>query len=120
VRFTNDPTTQIPPKGQPWSGTRVLYLMHPSDPVVWWSPKLVLEEPDWIGQKPGKDIEAMVWMPFVTFWQITADLPFATGVPPGHGHHYTTEYVDGWNAVIRPPGVTDQELAHVRQAIAQD
>ena len=28
-------------------------------------------------------------MPFVTFWQITADLPFSTGVPGGHGHKYT-------------------------------
>ncbi|MEV6401176.1 alpha/beta-hydrolase family protein, partial [Streptomyces sp. NPDC051907] len=28
----------------------------------------------------------MVWLPFVTFWQVTADLPFSTGVPDGHGH----------------------------------
>ena len=32
VRFTNDPTTGIPPNGQPWDGSRVLYLQHPSDP----------------------------------------------------------------------------------------
>src|SRR5262249_36090177 len=35
VRFTNDSTTGIPPQGQPWPGTRVLYLQHPSDPIVW-------------------------------------------------------------------------------------
>ena len=82
VRFTNDPATGIPPKGQPWDGTRVLYLMHPSDPIVWWSPHLIFSQPDWISEPPGKDVlGTMFWMPFITFWQVTADLPFATGVP---------------------------------------
>ncbi len=104
VRFADDPTTGIPPKGQPWKHSRVLYMMHPSDPVVWWSPHLIFSEPDWISQPPGKDVLAgMFWMPLVTFWQVTADLPFAQGVPAGHGHHYTAEYVDGWNAVMRRP-----------------
>jgi uncharacterized membrane protein len=57
-------------------------------------------------------------MPFVTFWQVTADLPFATGVPSGHGHKYTSEYVDGWNAVMRPAGITSQDLASLRNIIA--
>ena len=62
-------------------------------------------EPDWIGEAAGKDVlQGMFWMPFVTFWQVTADLPFSTGVPAGHGHKYTTEYVDAWNAVMRPDG----------------
>ena len=53
VRFANDPTTAIPPNGQPWEGSRVLYLMHPSDPIVWWSPHLIFSEPDWISEPPG-------------------------------------------------------------------
>ena len=102
----------IPPAGQPWDGSRVLYLMHPSDPIVWWSPHLIFSEPDWISEPPGKDVlEGMFWMPFVTFWQVTADLPFATGVPGGHGHKYTAEYVDGWNAVMQPSGITAKDLA---------
>jgi uncharacterized membrane protein len=56
VRFTNDPTAGIPPPGQPWVGSRVLYLMHPSDPIVWWSPHLIFSEPDWISEPPGKDV----------------------------------------------------------------
>ena len=104
VRFADDATEAIPPNGQPWDGSRVLYMMHPSDPIVWWSPHLIFSEPDWISEHPGKDVlETMFWMPFVTFWQVTADLPFATGVPAGHGHKYTSEYVDGFNAVMRPP-----------------
>jgi uncharacterized membrane protein len=120
VRFTNDATTGIPPKGQPWDGTRVLYLMHPSDPIVWWSPHLIWSQPDWISEPPGKDVlKTMFWMPVITFWQVTADLPFATGVPAGHGHKYTSEYVDGWNAVMRPAGMTAQDLTDLRKIIAK-
>ncbi|MFC8450666.1 alpha/beta hydrolase [Kitasatospora sp. NPDC057223] len=119
VRFTNDPGTGIPPAGQPWDGTRVLYLMHPSDPIVWWSPHLVLGKPDWISEPPGADVlKGMVWIPFVTFWQVTADLPFSTGVPSGHGHKYQAEYVDGWNAVLQPSGVSPQDLDNLRQIIS--
>ncbi len=57
VRFANDASRRRSrPTGQPWDGTRVLYLMHPSDPIVWWSPHLVFTEPDWIGEPPGKDV----------------------------------------------------------------
>jgi uncharacterized membrane protein len=120
VRFANDTTTGIPPPGQAWEGSRVLYMMHPSDPIVWWSPHLIFSQPDWISEPPGKDVlKGMFWMPFVTFWQVTADLPFATGVPDGHGHRYSAEYVDGWNAVMRPAGMTSQDLASLRKIISE-
>jgi len=119
VRFATDAASSIPPQGEPWEGTRVIYLMHPSDPIVWWTPRLILTAPDWIGEAAGKDVlPSMFWMPFVTFWQVTADLPFSTGVPAGHGHKYTTEYVDAWNAVMRPSGLTPDEIAAVRTAVA--
>jgi uncharacterized membrane protein len=119
VRFANDPATGIPPGGQPWEGSRVLYLMHPSDPIVWWSPHLIFSQPDWISEPPGKDVlKGMFWMPFVTFWQVTADLPFATGVPDGHGHRYSAEYADGWYTVMRPAGFTSQDLASLRKISA--
>lgn len=121
VRFADDPTKDIPPDGQSWAGSRVLYMMHPSDPIVWWSPHLIFSPPDWIGETHGTDVlQGMFWLPFVTFWQVTADLPFATGVPAGHGHKYTSEYVDGWNAVLRPAGVTPEELASLRKITAAD
>src|SRR5690349_2441693 len=119
VRFADDATTAIPPDGQAWPASRVLYMMHPSDPIVWWSPHLIFSQPDWISEPPGKDVfKTMFWMPFITFWQVTADLPFATGVPDGHGHRYSAEYVDGWNAVMRPAGMTSQDLASLRKIIS--
>jgi uncharacterized membrane protein len=118
VRFSNDPGQSIPPAGQPWNGSRILYLMHPSDPIVWWSPHLIFSKPDWISEPPGKDVlKTMFWVPFVTFWEVTADLPFATGVPAGHGHKYTAEYVDGWNTVMRA-GLSTQDLTNLRKVIA--
>ena len=53
----------------------------------------------------------MRWIPFVSFWQVTADLPFATEVPGGHGHKYTSEYVDAWATVIQPPDWTEAKAA---------
>jgi uncharacterized membrane protein len=119
VRFTNTPAADIPPKSAPWSGARVLYLQHPSDPIVWWSPRLILREPDWLAEKPGQDVlNEMVWLPFVTFWQVTADLPLAAGVPPGHGHVYSQEYVDGWATILQPPDWTADEAAKLRALIS--
>jgi uncharacterized membrane protein len=121
VRFTNDASAGIPPKGKPWEGSRILYMLHPSDPIVWWSPQLIFSEPDWISEPAGKDVlNGIFWVPFVTFWEVTADLPFSTGVPAGHGHKYTGEYVDGWDAVMQPPGVTAQDLASLRKMITAE
>ena len=58
MRFTNDAHRGDPAAGQPWDGTRVLYLHHASDPIVWWSPRLLFTEPDWIGEPPGTDVLA--------------------------------------------------------------
>ena len=60
VRFASDPAAAIPPQGQPWDGSRVLYLMHPSDPIVWWSPHLIFSEPDWIGE-PRARTSSRAW-----------------------------------------------------------
>jgi uncharacterized membrane protein len=120
VRFTNDVAAGVAPAAE-WKGTRVLYLQHPSDPIVWWSPRLVWDRPDWLGEPNGRDVlGAMVWIPLVTFWQVTADLPLSTGVPDGHGHNYHREFVDGWAAVLQPAGWTPDKAERLRGIIATD
>jgi uncharacterized membrane protein len=119
VRFTDEPRDAVAPRTQPWTGTRVLYLMHASDPIVWWSPELIYGRPDWLEEHRGDDVVgAMRWIPFVTFWQVTADLPFAANVPEGHGHVYTTQYVDAWARVLRTPDWTPERADRLRQIIA--
>jgi uncharacterized membrane protein len=118
VRFQSDPNAPPPPPGAAWNGTRVLYLLHPSDPVVRWSTDLVLARPDWLAEPRGRDVvDAVHWIPFVTFWQVTFDLPFALDVPQGHGHTYSREYVDGWASVLRIYGDATR-LARLRDVIA--
>jgi uncharacterized membrane protein len=120
VRFTNEVAAGVGPDG-PWQGTRVLYLQHPSDPIVWWSPRLVWDRPDWLGEPPGRDVlDAMLWIPFVTFWQVTADMPLAGAVPAGHGHAYEAEFVDGWAEVIQPPGLTDDKAERLRDIVTEE
>ena len=122
VRFTNDVAAGIPPAPPaPWDGSRVLYLQHPSDPIVWWSPRLAWDRPDWLAEPHGRDVlDAMVWLPVVTFWQVTADLPLSTGVPDGHGHTYTREFVNGWATVLRTPGWTPDKAEQLQDIITTD
>ena len=118
VRFTDNPTAPIVPTVAPWDGARVLYVQHSSDPIVWWSPRLLLNRPDWLEEPRGPDVvNAVRWIPIVTFWQVTADLPFATEVPDGHGHVYTREYVDAWASVLQPAGWTEEKAARLRDLV---
>ena len=118
VRFDDDPEPGVEPAAAPWDGTRVLYLQHPSDPIVWWSPNLIMSRPDWLSEPPGRDVlDEMTWLPFVTFWQVTADLPLAAAVPAGHGHTYIGEYVDAWATVLRVPDWTPEKAARLRAII---
>ena len=116
VRFTNDVVAGVGPAS--WEGTRILYLQHPSDPIVWWFPSLAWDRPDWLAEPHGRDVlDAMVWIPLVTFWQVTIDLPMAAAVPAGHGHTYTVEFVDGWAEVLQPPGWTPDKAERLRDII---
>jgi uncharacterized membrane protein len=117
VRFAND-AASIGSPPSPWMKPRVLYIQHPSDPVVWWSPDLIFNRPDWLSEAPGDDrLPDMRWFPFVTFWQVAADLANAAGVPDGHGHNYGTTVLDGWVAVAAPDGWTVDDTERVRAAI---
>jgi uncharacterized membrane protein len=120
VRFSEaiDPADVDHVVRPPWLGTRVLFLQHPSDPVVWWSPDLLFSRPDWLVEPRGRDRSAaMRWSPVVTFWQVSADLTNATGVPAGHGHNYGNDILDGWAAVVAPDGWTPADTERVRAAL---
>jgi uncharacterized membrane protein len=120
VRFADEAPDLAQPAG-PWAEPRVVYLQNASDPIVWWSPQLILNRPDWLRGERGPDVsQGMVWLPFVTFWQVTADMVFAVGVPDGHGHKYEADYVDGWAEVARPPGWTDADTERLRQIVGGD
>ncbi|GGK59087.1 membrane protein [Nocardia camponoti] len=87
-----------------WLPPRIGYLQHPSDPIVWWSTDLIFTRPDWLSEPRGPDVSTqMRWAPFVTFWQVTADLTNAQGVVDGHGHRYSGAVLDAWSVIADRP-----------------
>ena len=120
VRFSNEIGSGAPPAEVPWMGARVLILQHPSDPVVWWSPSLLFSRPDWLAEPPGRDVlDDMTWLPVVTFWQVTLDMPFSVDVPEGHGHRYTRESVDAWATLLRPTAWSEDKADRLRELISR-
>ena len=107
--------------GARWEHPRVAYLQHPSDPVVWWSTDLVVRRPPWLAEPRGDDVlPQMRWFPFVTFWQLSADLAHADDVPPGHGHDYGTLVLDGWLAVASPDDWDGADIEQLRRHLAHE
>ncbi|EWT00727.1 membrane protein [Intrasporangium oryzae NRRL B-24470] len=119
VRFTaeQDGFAQTP---GPWGPTRIVYLQHASDPVVFFSPSLAFSRPDWIldGQR-GPDVsERMGWFPVVTMWQVLLDLPGAGSIPMGYGHLYSaTANLTSWVQVSNPPGWSAARTAHLAKIL---
>lgn len=84
-----------------WQFPRIVYSQQTTDPVVWWHPGLLLNEPDWLREPTGEGVpSAMHWRRGATFFQITTDLPLAGQAPSGYGHTYTEEMVPMWLAIL--------------------
>ncbi|MEU2000280.1 alpha/beta-hydrolase family protein [Rhodococcus sp. NPDC019627] len=64
-------------------------LANTSDPVVWWSPDLILRRPDL--SRAVADAPVPQWIPGLTFLQASVDLVSALNFPAGHGHRYGKE-----------------------------
>lgn len=120
VRFSqgNDSAQIAADTRPPWEGTRVLFLQHSSDPIVWWSQDLLFTRPDWLAEPPGRDRTAsMRWYPIITFWQVAADMTNAASAPGGHGHNYGEYILDGWVGVAAPPGWTAADTERIRNVL---
>lgn len=83
-----------------WKSPRVAYVQHASDAVVWWSPNLIWNSPDWIKENSNEIRPTpMRWFPIVTFLQVSFDMFVSGDVPAGHGHMYVREYADAFAAI---------------------
>lgn len=123
VQFTSSGSQIDAVVDSDWGPTRLVYLQHSSDPVVFFNQDLALEEPEWLlpGQR-GPDIpEQMTWVPLVTFWQVALDLPAAGSVPVGHGHMYSKQSnAEAWAAMTRPKGWTAQDTQRLVKQMDAD
>jgi uncharacterized membrane protein len=106
-----------------WGPTRLVYLQHSSDPVVFFNQDLAVEEPQWLlpGQR-GPDIPAeMTWVPLVTMWQVALDLPAAGSVPVGHGHMYSPQSnAESWAAMTQLDGWTPADTQRLVAQMSAD
>lgn len=123
IRFVQKPKQlKESPLGpyRPWVGSRIVYAQHPSDPVVWWSPSVMFRKPDWLREPRGKDVSPyVVWFPWLTFWQLLADMPRSVQLPGGRGHSYHREVVHYWNEIL-DTGFTKKDCTKIGDAIADD
>ena len=114
---TNEDIATLEAGGQ-WSETRVLYLQHGSDPVVWWNPELLLHKPDWLREQNAYDVTSRFrWVPILTFLQVTVDQFVGTSPPNGHGHNYADKIVSAWVAVTQPEGWSSSDTVRLQSSI---
>ena len=121
VRFVNEPsdlrTDLYGRELGPWGFPRVVYAQHPSDPVVWWTNKLIWTQPDWLRERAGRDVSLNVeFTRFATYIQVLADLPVAGTAPGGHGHTYHEELIPLWRGILGFDRLFDEAPAHPRLA----
>lgn len=120
VRFGAQAPQDLPQPNAPWGAPRMVSLQHASDPIVWWSPTLMLHEPDWLREERGYDVlDNTRWFPFVTFLQVSADMAVSTNVPDGHGHSYVADIADAWSAILTPQGWTAADTERLRATLAE-
>ncbi|MFI9208230.1 alpha/beta hydrolase [Streptomyces sp. NPDC053253] len=117
IRFAQFPRTDLE-RPAAWERPRAVYLQNASDPVVWWSPELLLDRPEWLDEPLGPDVTPEIsWFPFVAFWQTSVDMTVSYGVDAPHGHRYGAGAVDGWAAVLPPPDWTAADTTRLRAFI---
>jgi len=117
VRFLNRDPDQ-PALDAQWSAPRIVYLQHPSDPVVFWSIEALWWLPQWMDQPRGFDVpDELRWFPIVSVVQAGGDMLHQLSTTPGFGHDYSTDYVKGWASAIPPEGWTDAETERLEQFI---
>lgn len=121
VRFVNEPsdlrTDLYGRELGSWGFPRVVYAQHPSDPVVWWTNKLIWTQPDWLRERAGRDVSLNVeFTRFATYIQVLADLPVAGIAPGGHGHTYHEELIPLWRGILGFDRLFDEAPVHPRLA----
>ncbi|MGI9434865.1 MAG: alpha/beta hydrolase [Geminicoccaceae bacterium] len=119
VRFTSQADALSIP-GAVWGPMRIVYLQYASDPITFYEPSSIFQQPAWMHAPRGPDVSPeFQWYPIITFLQLTVDLATATTTPIGYGHVYASEhYIDAWIGVTAPEGWTPAEIARLKQHFA--
>ena len=119
IRFTSQ-HNHLDDATADWGSYRVIFLQYASDAIVFYDPAAIWRRPEWMKPPLGPDVSPdLVWVPVVTFLQLTIDLMTAVLPPKGFGHVYAFEhYVDAWVALTDAPGWTPEGLETLKARVA--
>ncbi len=95
----------------------IVFAAHANDPVVYWSPDLLLSQPDWLDLPHGPGVMPQTrWIPVITFLQVGMDL-ISGGEPPEVGHNYSANMAIAVALAVRPEGWTAEQTNAVQAAL---
>lgn len=112
--FINDTElTQAPPL----TGPAITFSAHPNDPVVYWSPDLLLRRPAWIEPPLGPGVDPHIrYFPIITYLSLGMDL-ISGGGPPEVGHNYSGDIGPAIALTVNPVGWSPEKTAAMDQAL---
>jgi uncharacterized membrane protein len=97
----------------------IVFAAHANDPVVYWSPDLLLSKPDWLNPPLGPGVmPQMRWIPFITFLQVGMGL-ISGGEPPEVGHNYSANMALAIALAVQPDGWTTQQSLDLQAALPE-
>lgn len=98
-----------------WGRVRIVYIVYPSDAIVFFEERMFYQQPEWMVPPRGEDVSPLLqWFPIVTALQVATDMMLAAAVPPGHGHNYAVvDYVEAWMAVTAPENWTSEDAGRL-------
>jgi uncharacterized membrane protein len=109
------PAELVASTGRP--GAAITFVAHPNDPVVYWSPSLLLRSPDWLSPPLGPGVAPeMTWYPIITFLQVGMDL-ISGGEPPEVGHNYAAGIGPAVAMTVNPDGWTAELTSRLQAAL---
>lgn len=102
---------------EPIHGPAITYVAHANDPVVYWSPSLLFEHPDWIADPLGPGVDQHLrYYPVLTFLSVGFDL-ISGGEPPEVGHNYSANIGPAVAVTLGTPGWTRADTARLQAAL---
>ena len=108
-----------PPVASRLTERTIVYLTHPSDPVTWASVDALWSKPPWMDAPRGVGVAANpFWFPGVTFIQEVFDLMAGFSAPPGFGHNYNPNTVNGVASIAAPIGWSGEKSEQLADLLA--
>lgn len=92
---------------------RVVYLVHPTDPIVAYGGDLS----EWLNPSGPGVPKAAQSFPLIRTLQNATDQIGANSPPPGYGHIYDGTVVDAWAQVLGSPALPEAEIAAIEHAV---